>query len=150
MSDKDSKVNKIEGIKGIMSSMLTLQRSLKNLVPEYNWAGNPLGDFGEFVAIEHYSLQKAEVGSSGFDAVTLEGKTVQIKANHKAKQIGIRGKADLLLVIHVDYDGNWEEVYYGDHKEVIKACTWSDRDSKHMIGITKLKKMQEAKKKMAE
>jgi len=140
-----SNENKIEGIKGIMASMLTLQRSLKALVPEYSWAGNPLGDFGEFVAIEHYSLEKAPTGSSGFDAITSEGKTVQIKANHKAKQIGIRGKADLLLVIHVTHNGDWEEVYYGDHEEVIKKCHWSERDNKNMIGITKLKKMQKDK-----
>jgi hypothetical protein len=150
MSDKDSKVDKIEGIKGIMGSMLTLQRSLKYLVPEYNWTGNPLGDFGEFVAIEHYSLKKWPTGNKSFDAKTADGKTVSIKANHKAKQIGIRGKADLLLVIHVAHDGNWEEVYYGDHKEVIEKCNWSSRDSKHVIGITKLKKMQEAKKKQQE
>ena len=144
--------NKIEAVKGIMSSLFASQRSLKALAPEYKWTGmgNLLGDFGEFIAIEHYSLKKAPSGSDGFDAITSEGKTVQIKANHSSGTIGIRGEADLLLVIHVTHNGDWEEMYFGDHKEVIDKCSFSKRDNKHVIGITKLKKMQEDKKKMLE
>ena len=41
-------------------------------------------------------LTKAPPGSNGFDAITSAGKTVQIKANHAASQIGYRGEADLI------------------------------------------------------
>ncbi len=75
----------------------------------------------------------------GLVAITKDGKTVQIKTNHAAQQIGFRGKADLILVIHVEEDGSWDEIYFGDHELVEKNSTFSARDNKRMISITKLK-----------
>ncbi|NWJ30154.1 hypothetical protein HX850_04485 [Marine Group I thaumarchaeote] len=137
------KENKVEAVKGIIASLYASQKSLRALAPEFKWAGlgNLLGDFGEFVAIEHYGLNKAPPGSNGFDALTSDGKTVQIKANHAAKQIGFRGNADLLLVIHVENNGEWSEVYYGSFGKVLDLSTFSERDNKRMISITKLVKI---------
>src|SRR5580765_1093508 len=97
--DKDSKV---EAIKGIIASLFSSQRALRALAPEYKWTGlgNLLGDFGEFVAVKHYGLEKASAGSDGFDAKNKLGQTVQVKTNHAASQIGFRGQADLMLVLH--------------------------------------------------
>ena len=134
---------KIEAAKGIIASIYALQKSLKSLAPEYTWS-NWLGDFGELVTIDHYQLEKAPSGSKGFDAHTKEGKTVQIKATHH-KMIGFRDKADLMLVIHVDENGNWSEVYFGDFETVEKNSTSSTRDNKRMIGISKLRRLQEEK-----
>ena len=155
MIDLDSREDRIEGVKGIMARMMEQTKTLQALVPEYNWTGNPLGDFGELLAIEHYSLKKAPIGTTAFDATTSDGKTVSIKANQHSKQIGIRKyankpKADLLLVIHVNQDVTWDEVYHGDLDTVIPECNWSGADTKWTIGITKLKKIQEAKKKQEE
>ena len=138
---------KTDAAKGIIASIYASQRALKALAPEYKWAGlgNLLGDFGEFIAINYYELKKAPAGSNGYDAITKDGKTVQIKTNHAAQQIGFRGKADLILVIHVDEDGSWYEIYFGDHELVEKNSTYSARDNKKMISITKLKQLQEQK-----
>ena len=103
--------------------------------------GNLLGDFGEFIAIQHYGLTKAPPASDGYDALRADGKTVQIKANHAASQIGFRGEADLMLVIHVEDDGEWEEIYYGDFQREKDASRYSARDNKHMISISKLKRL---------
>tara|TARA_Y100000588_G_scaffold361519_1_gene422401 strand:- start:3 stop:428 length:426 start_codon:yes stop_codon:yes gene_type:complete len=132
---------KTDAAKGIIASIYASQRALKALAPEYKWAGlgNLLGDFGEFIAINHYGLDKAPASSEGYDAITKDGKTVQIKTNHAAQQIGFRGKADLILVIHVEEDGSWDEIYFGDHELVEKNSTFSARDNKRMISITKLK-----------
>jgi len=142
------KENIVEAVKGIIASLYASQKSLQALAPEFKWAGlgNLLGDFGEFVAIEHYGLKKAPPGSNGFDALTSDGKTVQIKANHAAKQIGFRGDADLLLVIHVESNGEWNEVYYGSFEKVSQLSTYSERDNKRMIGITKLAKISTTEK----
>jgi hypothetical protein len=139
--DKNSKV---EAIKGIISSLFASQRALRALAPEYKWTGlgNLLGDFGEFIAIEKYGLSKATSGSDGYDAKTLDGKSVQVKTNHAASQIGFRGQADLMLVLHVRADGEWEEVYFGPFAPVKAASRHSARDNKEMIAITKLKVMR--------
>ncbi len=90
--------NEVEAIKGIVASLYAAQRALRALAPEYRWAGmgNLLGDFGEFIAIDHYGLTRAPAGSQGFDAFTPDGRSVQIKANHASSSIGFRGEADLL------------------------------------------------------
>lgn len=124
----------------ILASIFASQKALKALAPEYKWAGlgNLLGDFGELIAIEHYGLEKAPSGSSGYDATTPEGETVQIKTNFAANQIGFRGEADLLLVVGVSEDGSWQELYYGPFSSVQERARYSARDNKSMIAISKL------------
>ena len=136
---------KIEAVKHIMATVFSAQNALRSLAPEYKWKGlgNLLGDYGEYVAVNAYNLKKAAGGSSGYDALTLEGRTVQIKANQASKQIGFRGDADLILVLHVDVNGDWEEVYYGDFELVKNESRYSARDNKHMIAISKLRNLQE-------
>ena len=73
------------------------------------------------------------------------GKTVQIKTNHAASSIGFRGDADLMLVIHVKDDGEYEELYFGDFQTVKDASNYSARDNKQSITITKLKKIRASK-----
>lgn len=131
----------IEALTGIISALFASQRALRALAPEYRWAGlgNLLGDFGEFIAVQHYGLRKALSGSEGYDAKTSDGKTVQVKTNHAASQIGFRGEADLLLVLHVRATGEWEEVYFGPFGPVKAAARYSSRDNKDMIAISKLR-----------
>ena len=135
--------SKVEAVQHIMATLFSAQNALRSLAPDFKWAGlgNLLGDYGEFVAIEHYGLMKAPPGSDGFDATTSDGKTVQIKANHAASQIGYRGEADLMLVVKVATDGGWEEVYYGPFQAIKGASRYSARDNKHMIAISKIRKL---------
>ena len=134
---------KSEAIRHIFATIFSAQNALRSLAPEFKWTGlgNLLGDFGECVAIEHYGLTKAESGSSGFDAINKDGQTIQIKANYSSKSIGIRGEADLLLVIKVKVDGSWEELYFGDFEKALSIANFSARDNKHSISITALKKI---------
>lgn len=138
MSERDERIRSIQHI---LASIFASQRALKTLAPEFNWAGlgNLLGDFGELVAIDHYELVKAPPGSDGYDALTADGQSVQIKTNYAANQIGFRGSADLLLVIGVNDDGSWQEIYYGSFESVKQAARFSARDNKHMIAISKLR-----------
>ena len=138
---------RIQAVKGVLASIFASQRTLKAIAPEYRWAGmgNLLGDYGEFVATNHYQLEKAPAGSSGFDARTKEGKTVQIKTNYAASMIGYRGEADLMLVIHVEENGDWNEVYFGDQGIIKDNSSYSKRDNKHVISFTKLKSLQAQK-----
>lgn len=140
MREKMAQQTELDAIRHIMATLFSAQNALRSLAPEFRWAGlgNLLGDYGEYVAIEGYGLNKAPAGSNGYDATTPNGETVQIKANHAANQIGFRGDADLLLVLKVESNGDWRELYYGSFAEVKKLARYSARDNKHMIAITKL------------
>ena len=61
----------VKAIKHIMQTLFSLQKALQDLAPEYNWAGlgNLLGDYGEFLAVKIYNLEKAPRGSAGYDAL---------------------------------------------------------------------------------
>jgi hypothetical protein len=142
---------RVQAIQHVLASIFASQRTLKVLSPEFKWAGlgNLLGDFGELMAIEAYGLTKAPPGSNGFDAVLPDGRTVQIKANFAANQIGFRGSADMLLVLSVDHDGAWSELYFGPFEPVFKASRRSERDNKNAIAVTKLRQMSAALKSQA-
>lgn len=137
------KIERIKAIQQLLASIFASQRALKILAPEFNWAGlgNLLGDFGELVAIEHYGLTKAAGGSDGHDAVNKDGLTVQIKTIYASNQIGFRGSADILLVISVNDDGSWSEVYFGDFGPIKGVATYSKRDNKSVVTLSKLKKI---------
>ena len=145
---KKREKREIIAIKSIIASLYSSQNALRALAPDFKWAGlgNLLGDYGEYISINHYNLEKAPTGSSGFDAITKDGKTVQIKTNHAASMIGYRGNADLMLVIHVKADGEWEEIYFGNFQKVDENSNFSKRDNKHTIPISKLKLLQKSSK----
>lgn len=132
--------SKLLAVQHIMATLFSAQNALRALAPEFRWAGlgNLLGDYGEYVAIEAYSLAKAPSGANGYDATTPDGRTVQIKANHAASTIGFRGEADLLLVLKVDSDGRWTEAYYGPFAAAKALARYSARDNKHMVATRHL------------
>jgi len=136
--------DRIKAVQYILGTIFAAQKALKTLAPDFMWAGmgNLLGDFGELVAIDRYGLTRAPRSSDGYDALTSDGKKVQIKTNYASSQIGFRGEADLMLVIKVHETGEWEEVYYGDFKKVKELSRYSARDNKHMIAISKLRSIK--------
>lgn len=139
-SEQVSEPSAVRAVQHIMATLFSAQNALRELAPDFRWAGlgNLLGDYGEFVAIEAYGLQKAAAGSGGYDAIASDGKTVQIKANHAASQIGFRGEADLLLVLKVEANGQWNEVYYGSFARAKALARYSARDNKHMVAVRQL------------
>jgi hypothetical protein len=141
-----TKEQRIEAMKGVLASLFASQRTLKSLAPQFKWAGlgNLLGDYGEFIAGEAYGLRQAPRGANGYDAITPEGKTVQVKANFAATQIGFRGEADMLLCLKINLTGDWAEVYYGDFSLVKKVARYSARDNKHMVPLAVLQRIAKA------
>ena len=128
-------------VQHLMATVFRMQHALVALAPEYKWRGlgNLLGDYGEYMATVTYGLTKAPAGSNGFDAVTADGRTVQIKANRSSDTIGIRGTADLLLVLGVNDDAEIEEIYFGDFEAAVALGNESKRDNKISITVTRLR-----------
>ncbi len=133
---------RLRAIQHILSGIFAAQKALRVLAPEFRWSGlgNVLSDFGELIALDHYQLTKAPSGSDGYDALTADGKKVQIKTNQAANQIGFRGIADLMLVIGIRDDGSWYELYFGPFDVIQKLSRYSARDNKHMVAVSKLPK----------
>ena len=135
-----------KAVQSTFASIVRTRHTLKILAPEFKWTigGNLVGDFGEYIAITEYCLLPAPKGSKNFDARTQDGKTVQIKANHEAGMIGYRGEADLMLVIQIQDDGDWKELYYGDFQQVKDVSRYSARDNKYMISRKQLERLAQS------
>ena len=133
----------LKAVQHVMATIFSAQNALRELAPEYKWAGmgNLLGDYGELLAVTKYNLTLAPSGSDGFDAYRQDGQTVQIKANHASGTVGFRGEADYLLVIKINSDGTSDEIYYGDFSIVSAASSFSKRDNKRTISVSKLRKL---------
>ena len=136
-----------DAIRHIVATIFSAQDALRDLAPEQRWAGmgNLLGDYGEYIALANYNLKRAASGSDGYDAVTIDNLKVQIKANHSSSTIGFRGEADLLLVLKVESNAEWRELYYGPFKPVKEKATFSKRDNKYMIPVAKLQSLAKPK-----
>ena len=46
-----------------------------------------------------------------------------------------------LLVVRVEADGSWEELFYGDFQASLSLASWSSRDSKHSISVKALRSL---------
>ncbi len=140
-----------KAVKHIIATIFSAQDALRDLAPEQRWAGmgNLLGDYGEYIALSNYNLKKAPGGADGYDAITADGLKVQIKANHSSSTIGFRGEADLLLVLKIESNAEWRELYYGPFKPVKEKATYSKRDNKHMIPVAKLQDLTMRKVKLS-
>ena len=132
-----------EAVQHLMATIFKMQRALVALAPDYRWQGlgNLLGDYGEYVAMTVYGLRKAPAGAAGYDALTPDGRKVQIKSNRAASMVGVRGNADLLLVLGVDDNAEIEEIYFGDFAEAIAVGRRSERDNKISIPVAKLRNL---------
>ncbi len=82
----------------------------------------------------------------GYDAITADGLKVQVKANHSSSTIGFRGEADLLLVLKIESNAEWREIYFGPFKTVREKANYSKRDNKHTIPVAKLQELSKSGK----
>ena len=78
--------------------------------------GHLLGSIGEVYAAERYGLRLLTSSAKRHDAVTEDGRLVQIKVTQsraKKKTVPLSHEPDYLLVLVVDESGQFEEVYNG-------------------------------------
>jgi hypothetical protein len=74
--------------------------------------GRLVGDVGEVVAEINYDLLLDKKSRKGYDAKTLDGKDIQIKATFK-DSLTFRSVPQLYLGFKLNEDGSFEEVFNG-------------------------------------
>ncbi|HEX4054169.1 MAG TPA: hypothetical protein VHX86_07885 [Tepidisphaeraceae bacterium] len=73
--------------------------------------GHTIGSIGEAIAAYYYGVTLLSASTKGRDARILE-RSVEIKAT-QGKSIALRHKPECLLVLKLNRDGTWDEVYNG-------------------------------------
>lgn len=102
--------------------------------------GHLVGSIGEVIVAEHYGLELLRSSTETHDAVSTEGKYVQIKAT-QINRIAISSEPDYLIVIKIFSDGSWEEVYNGPGKPVWYNAGKMQKNGQRPISLSKLRSL---------
>ena len=102
--------------------------------------GHLVGSIGEVIVAEHYGLSLLPNSTKTHDAVSKEGKQVQIKAT-QVKGIAISSEPDYLIVIRILPDGSWEEIYNGPGKAAWESAGKMQKNGQRPISLSKLRNL---------
>ena len=102
--------------------------------------GHLVGSIGEVIVAEHYGLRILPNSTKTHDAVSKEGKQVQIKAT-QVKGIAISSEPDYLIVIRILPDGSWEEIYNGPGKAAWDNAGKMQKNGQRPISLSKLRNL---------
>ena len=100
-----------------------------------------LGNLGEVYAAEKYKLKLLPEASKTHDAITVDGKHVQIKVT-QGRQIGLYEEPESLLVFQVQRDGTFSEIYYGSGKAPWEHSGKKQKNGQRYISIARLIDLQ--------
>ena len=102
--------------------------------------GHLVGSIGEVIVAEHYGLTLLPNSTKTHDAISTDGKYVQIKAT-QVHGISISSEPDYVIVIKLFSDGSWEEIYNGTGKPVWDNAGKMQKNGQRPISLNKLKKL---------
>lgn len=102
--------------------------------------GHLVGSIGEVIVAEHYGLSLLPNSTKTHDAVSKEGKFVQIKAT-QVNGIAISSEPDYVIVIKILSDGFWEEIYNGPGKPVWDNAGKMQKNGQRPISLSKLRNL---------
>ena len=108
--------------------------------------GHLVGSIGEVLVSEHYGLTLLPNSSETHDAVTKDGRLVQIKAT-QVKGVSISSEPEYVIVIKLFTDGSWEEVYNGSGKLVWNNAGKMQKNGQRYITLNKLQCLMSSVKK---
>ena len=139
--------NKREYLTGKIRELYSIVQELERECPDRRFTldGHLIGSIAEVLAAEHYGLKLLPVGTKTHDAEAKDGRRVQIKAT-QTDRIGISSKPEYLIVIKIDRDGDWEEIYNGPGEEVWKRIdeTKPSKNGQWQISLAKLRAMMQS------
>ena len=105
--------------------------------------GHLVGSFGEVVAAELLNLTLMPPSNDGYDAIDDQGRRVEIKATTRTS-IGLSAsgtRAERLVVVVVDGDGETEVAYDGPRAPAWDAAGKPKKNGQRRISVSTLKKL---------
>ena len=116
---------------------------LESVYPEKHFTldGILIGNLGEVYAAEKYDLKLLKEAAKTHDAITLDGRKVQIKTT-QGRQIGLYEEPEYLLVLQVQRDGSFIEVYYGSGKTPWMHAGKKQKNGQRYISIARLSELR--------
>lgn len=132
----------IDRIPALLKRLYAIVAELEAAFPGRRFTpdGHLVGSIGEVLAAHHYGLNLLPSSTAVHDAITADGRLVQIKATHR-DGIGLRSDCNYLLVLRLDQAGGFDEVYNGPGAPVWAAAGDMQDNGQRSIGISKLRSL---------
>ena len=99
--------------------------------------GHLIGSIGEVYAAEEYGLTLLEANSEKHDALSADGRLIQIKIT-QTDRISIYSEPDYLIVMKMENDGTIEEVYNGKGSAPWENAGKVQKNGQRSINLKKL------------
>lgn len=124
-------------------ALYELANGLEELFPgrHYTPDGHMIGSIGEALAASYYGLKLFPASEETHDAVSVDGRLVQIKATQIGR-ISMSSLPEWLIVLKIHKDGTFSEVYNGPGELAWKHCGKMQKNGQCPISLAKLKVLQ--------
>lgn len=99
--------------------------------------GHMLGSIGEVYAVEQYGLKLYEASHPVHDAVTADGREVQIKLT-QTDRVALYECPDYLIVLKIDKEGIISEIYNGPGSEPWRLAGPMRKNGQRTVSTSKL------------
>ena len=107
--------------------------------------GHLVGSIGEVLVAATYDLELLPSSSEGHDALSSDGRKVQIKAT-QVKSVSMYSEPDYLLVIQIQPDGSFIEIYNGPGNIAWAAAGKLQKNGQRPVSLSKLTRLMESVK----
>jgi hypothetical protein len=126
----------------LMSQLYSVVAGLESMFGRhFTPDGHMVGSLGEALAAFHYGLELTPPSTPGCDAVK-DGKRIEIKAT-QGSRVAFRCEPEYVLVLRLEKDGSFEEIYNGLGKRVWAQVAHKPRPSngQYQISLSTLRKL---------
>lgn len=132
---------------GLIKQLYSIVNELELMFPNRHFTpdGHMVGSIGECLVAYAYGLELKTASNKGFDAVTTEGKEVEIKAT-QSNSVAFRSEPEHIIVIKILPNGTFEEAYNGPGNFVWRQFTGKKIPSngQYQISLNKLRELDKS------
>ncbi|HHU67778.1 hypothetical protein [Corynebacterium sp.] len=136
----------------LVAELHAITAELESLYPGRRFTpdGHLVGSLGEVTAADLFDITLRPASTTGHDAVTTDGRRVEIKATYQNRGVGIRAtsaeNADLLIVLRLPKspEEELEIVYNGPYDKVRNVLGRVQSNGASSISLSRLRSLQQS------
>jgi len=129
-------------VKNIYSAVTELEKMFpgRPFTPD----GHMVGSLGECLVADAYNLELMPPSNEGYDAVTKEGKKVEIKAT-QSKSVAFRSCSEHTIIIKINKNGTFSECYNGPGNIIWQTFSGKKipKNGQYQISLKKIAELYE-------
>lgn len=126
-----------------IKALYLIKHELEEMFPgrHFTLDGILVGSLGEVLVAADYGLKLFQASYETHDAKASDGRLVQIKAT-QVKKVAISSKPDYLIVIQIQADGSYKEIYNGKGAPAWDAAGPMQKNGQRSISLHRLSQIQ--------